>query len=282
MTIAGRIRLCARTAGTILFSLVLWLIGAVATLLTFYRPSLRYRAVCRLMSIWGHGIAWMWGMRIQVSGPRPKAPFFLVSNHIGYTDIVLVCAVCPAWFVSKSEVASWPGIGPLTRMANTIFINRETRKDVKRMNERIANLVREGGGVGFFPEGTTTDGTDVLPFKPSLLQPAVDLGIPVTLAAIDYQTPAGGPSPAELVAWYGDEDFAPHAKRLFAAQGFSVHIRFADEQLQCDNRKDLAVQARKAIQGMLRDMRHDGRDAVAPSSGPTASAPSHPAPPPSP
>jgi 1-acyl-sn-glycerol-3-phosphate acyltransferase len=254
MSIQSGLRLGIRTIASCLFSLIMGLTAALTTLVIGWRPVLRYRVVCRMMCFWGYGIAWIWGMRIRVSGPRPQAPFFLVSNHISYTDILLMCAVCPAWFVSKSEVASWPGIGPLTRIANTVFIDRETRRDVKRMNEKIAGLVRQGGGVGFFPEGTTSDGSDVLPFKPSLLQPAIDLAIPVTLAAISYTTPAGSPPPSELVAWYGDTEFAPHAKQLLAAPGFTAHIRFASEPLQCPDRKELANQARQAIQALRRDM----------------------------
>lgn len=257
MTLAGRTRLVLRTALTLPVCFVLWLAGLLSLPVVAWFPRLRYRWVCRLMSVWGHTLARIWGMRIRVSGPRPRAPFFLVANHISYTDILLLCAVCPAWFVSKSEVATWPGIGPMVRMANTIFIDRDTRRDVQRMNELIANLVREGGGVGFFPEGTTSDGADVLPFKPSLLQPAIDLGMPVTLAAIDYRTPPDMPPPSEHIAWIGDDAFTPHAKTLLAGTTFTVHIRFADERLRGDDRKHLAREARERMQTLLRDMRRD-------------------------
>jgi 1-acyl-sn-glycerol-3-phosphate acyltransferase len=254
---AGAVKFYIRLGLTVLLCLVMWLIAAIFKLFTGFKPKLQYRVICRMMSIWGHTVSRIWGMRIHVSGPRPKAPFFLVTNHISYTDILLVCAVCPAWFISKAEVASWPGIGPLTRMANTIYINRETRRDVGRMNKLIADLVRDGGGVGFFPEGTTTDGTEVLPFKPSLLQPAVDLEIPVTMAAIAYRTQPGQPPASEHVAWIGDDAFAPHAKQLLSGKTFDVYIRFADETCIGDNRKTLAVRTREVIVKTLAELNHE-------------------------
>lgn len=250
----GTFRLTVRLTCSVLFSTFMWCLAALSKLLFCFQLQWRYTVICRLMSIWGHGIALIWGIRIRVEGTPPKAPFFLLSNHISYTDIVLVCAVTPGWFVSKSEVANWPGIGPLTRIAHTIFINRETRRDVGRMNKLIGDLVRNGGGVGFFPEGTTSDGTAVLPFKPSLLQPAIDLEIPVTLAAISYQTRAGQPPASEKIAWYGDAEFAPHAKELLSGPGFNVRIRFAEETLSCDDRKQLAKQAHGVIVGMVENL----------------------------
>lgn len=255
MTPAGRVRLVLRLALTLPVCLILWLTALLSMPVVGWHSRLRYRWINHLMRLWGHSLARLWGMRIRVSGPRPRAPFFLVCNHISYTDILLLCAVCPAWFISKSEVASWPGIGPLTRMGHTIFIDRETRRDVRRMNAMIADRVRDGGAVGFFPEGTTSDGTDVLPFKPSLLQPAIDLDLPLTLAAIQYHTPPEMPPPSEHVAWIGDEAFAPHIKRLLAGTTFSAHIRFAEQTPCGENRKQLALDAREGVRTLLADMR---------------------------
>ena len=254
MTAGETTRLALRIATCVLYSFVMFLLAWIIRLATWNRPRSRYRALARATSVWGHGVARIWGMRVRVEGSPPRDPFYLVCNHISYTDIVLLCAVTPAWFVSKSEVASWPGIGPLTRTALTVFIDRETRKDVRRMNTRIADLVRDGGSVGFFPEGTTFDGTTIHPFKPSLLQPAIELGIPVTVAAISYRTPPGSPPPEELVAWIGDDAFAPHAKRLLASPGFTATIRFAEEKVQAEDRKQLAAQAREVMLDLHRQL----------------------------
>jgi 1-acyl-sn-glycerol-3-phosphate acyltransferase len=225
----------------------MYLLGALIRFFTLWKPHGYYRPLCRATSIWGHGVARIWGMRMKVEGAPPGHPFVLISNHISYTDVVLLCAVCPTWFVSKQEVGSWPGIGALTRIALTVFINRETRRDVARLNILIAGLVRDGGSVIFFPEGTTSDGTAIQPFKSSLLQPAVDLGVPVHVAAIAYQTPAGSPPPESLVAWVGDDEFAPHLIRLLSAPGFTARLRFAGEPVQAPDRKTLSLQARDLL-----------------------------------
>ncbi len=250
----GQIRFVCRLIAALLYCLILWLYALAVRLITRKTPAKRYRLLCKGMSVWGYGVAWIFGMKIRVRGTPPKAPFFLVTNHISYTDILLLCATCPAWFISKAEVAKWPGIGPLTRSANTLFIDRETRRDVHRMNQLIADLVRQGGGVGFYPEGTTSDGTGVLPFKPSLLQPAIDLDIPVHAAAIVYTTPPGSPPPSELVAWYGDADFGPHAKRLLSAKGFTAQVHFCEQTLKAETRKELAVKTHTAISALHRQL----------------------------
>lgn len=257
MTLTGRVRLTLRMGATLLFSILMYLLGALIRLFTRWKPHGYYLPLCRATSFWGHGVARIWGIRIHTNGPRPNAPFFLITNHISYTDIVLLCAVCPAWFVSKREVSSWPGIGALTRMGLTLFINRETRRDVSRMNAQITDLVRQGGSVVFFPEGTTSDGRTILPFKPSLLQPAVDLKIPVHVAAIAYQTPAGSPPPESLVAWVGDDEFAPHLIRLLSAPGFTAHLRFATEAVQAPDRKTLSTLARDLLIRTHRELKEN-------------------------
>ncbi|MEX2606698.1 MAG: 1-acyl-sn-glycerol-3-phosphate acyltransferase [Kiritimatiellia bacterium] len=250
----GWARLILRSTLSLFFCLLMYLLGLIIKVCIPGKPRLRYRIVTRCTGFWGRTMARIWGMKIRVSGPIPATPFFLVSNHVSYTDILLLCAVSPAWFVSKSEVAGWPGIGALTRIGPTIYINRESRKDVHRMNQLISDLIRDGGGVGFFPEGTTSDGRDVLPFKPSLLQAAIDLEIPVTTSAICYQTTDSLPPPEEWVAWIGDEAFAPHAKRLLSGPGFTAHVRFSPDTLRLDNRKDLAVQAHAQVKNLLLDL----------------------------
>ena len=251
------LRFLLRSLLTALFSLVMYLVGALIRLAVFWKPHGFYRPLCIATSIWGNGVARIWGMNIKVSGTKPSTPFFMVSNHISYTDIVLLCAVSPAWFVSKSEVSSWPGIGKLTQMALTVFIDRETRKDVSRMNTLIADLVRKGGSVLFFPEGTTSDGNAIQPFKSSLLQPAIDLNIPVHVAVIDYTTPEEEPPPEELVAWIDDDEFAPHLKCLLSSSGFTARVHFAEEPVSAPDRKTLSEAAREIMIQTHRELRKE-------------------------
>jgi len=259
MNVIAAVRRILRIGGSIVFSLFMYLLAVLLNVFSIGQPKLNFRIKCLGARIWGYGLAWIWGMRIRVSGPRPKPPFFLVSNHLSYTDIILVCAVCPAWFISKSEVAGWPGIGALTRVGPTIYINRELRRDVTRMNQLIADLVLDGGAVGFFPEGTTTNGEEVLPFKPSLFQPAVEMELPVTTASIHYETRPGMKPARDVVAWYGDQEFAPHASTLFAQPGFTAYIRFGEKTLTGSDRKQLALSAHNQVLKNLETLRAEIR-----------------------
>jgi len=254
----GLLRRVVRIVMCLVFSLVMYIITGLIKLITSANHSVRFKAICRATSIWGYGMAWIFGMKIKATGPRPKAPFYLVSNHVSYTDIILVCAVCPAWFISKSEVASWPGIGALTKMGPTIFINRELRRDVKRMNQLIGQLVVDGGAVGFFPEGTTTDGTAISPFNPSLFQPAIEMKLPVTTAAIAYEARAGMAPVSECIAWYGDMEFAPHSANLLSQSGFTAYIRFSSETVTADDRKVLAKKSHAQVCMLLDQLKGVG------------------------
>jgi 1-acyl-sn-glycerol-3-phosphate acyltransferase len=249
-----RVRMYVRVLLTFGFCMVMFLYAQVLGLLSLGRPVRRYHLLCRGMSQWGYTVARIWGMRIHVTGQPPRAPFVLVTNHISYTDIVLLCAVCPAWFISKADVAAWPGIGALTRSANTLFLNRELRRDVQRMNEVISQLLANQGGLIFFPEGTTSDGRDVQPFKPSLLQPAVDQHMPVHVAGIRYRTTPPSPPAPDIVAWVGDTAFAPHAKKLLQLSSFDCFIAFGSEPVDGGDRKELARRTRDAVTSLVESL----------------------------
>lgn len=257
MTAPEGLRLFPRLILTVVFSALMFVLAALTRLLMLWKSNGFYRPLCILTSKWGHGIALIWGMRIDVKGPRPPHPFYLVCNHMSYTDVIVLCAVCPAWFVSKAEISSWPGVGALTRMALTLFINRENRRDVARINTMIADLVRHGGSVMFFPEGTTSDGSTIAPFKPSLLQPAVDLDIPVHVAVLSYTTPENSPPPEDRIIWINDAPFAPHATRLLSSRGFTAHLRFASKPVQAPDRKHLSHNARDTMIHLHQTLREE-------------------------
>src|SRR5262249_43737644 len=113
-----------------------------------------------------------------------------VANHVSWLDVLALSAVQPAAFVCKSEIAAWPGIGWLLKRAGTVFIVRARRRDILRVNDELRGRLAAGQSVALFPEGTTTDGSLVLPFRPALFQPAVERGFPVYPAALSYSHPA--------------------------------------------------------------------------------------------
>lgn len=180
------------------------------------------------------------GVRVQIEGTPPAPPFFLVSNHLGYLDIVLLGAACRTVFVAKADVERWPVVGALCRAGDTVFIDRERKRDIPRVLARLREVFAGGRGVAVFPEGTTSGGETVTRFKPSLLQTAAEGGIPVSYAALSYATPPGSPPAREAVCWWGDMEFSPHLWSLLALPGIEARIAFGEERIREDDRKTLA------------------------------------------
>lgn len=116
----------------------------------------------------------------QVSGT------LVVSNHVSWLDIFAMSALFPSSFIAKQEIGGWPVLGKMGRNAGTVFINRNSRKDVEPINQAIAAALRNGQNVSFFPEAKTSSGLEVLPFKAALFQSAIDSGSPVQTIALRY------------------------------------------------------------------------------------------------
>jgi 1-acyl-sn-glycerol-3-phosphate acyltransferase len=187
------------------------------------------------------------GMRLEVLGRAPVGPFFLVANHLSYMDIVALLATTPATFLSKAEVARWPLVGWLARSTGTLFVDRTKKSDLVRVLGAIRGSLSAGQGVVVFPEGTSSEGRDVLPFRPSIFEVPAMLGIPVRCATLTYRTPPGS-APANLaVCWWGDMAFFPHLLALLALPRFEVTVSFGTQELYEADRKRLAERARAAV-----------------------------------
>ena len=115
----------------------------------------------------------------------------IVANHISWLDIFVLLSVQPVRFVAKAELKRWPVVGPLITGAGTLYVERARRRDTHNVNRRAAEALARGDVLAIFPEGTTTDGTTLLPFHGSLLQPIVDAEGHVLPVAIRYRTPDG-------------------------------------------------------------------------------------------
>lgn len=150
------------------------------------------------------------GLKLEVQGtPDPAARAF-VANHSGWPDIFTLSAAHPVNFVSKSEVARWPGIGLVARGTGTLFIERRGSQAAAQ-RDAIAARIAAGDRLLFFPEGTSTDNRRVLPFRPSLFAAFFDpafQGHKVQPVSVIYTAPEG--TDPRLYAWWGDMDFAPH------------------------------------------------------------------------
>jgi len=173
------------------------------------------------------GIAW------RVQG-QPPACGLAVSNHLSYLDIPIISATMPCFFVAKTEVGSWPVFGKAARSGGTIFVDRSSQASAVSVAEQIGERLRLPIPVLLFPEGTSTDGAQVLRFHSRLIDPATTAGAPITAAAIRYVL-EGGVEEREL-CWYGDEGFATHLWKVLGVAGFSAQLHFGEPKIYPDRR----------------------------------------------
>lgn len=159
------------------------------------------------------------GIRFRSIGAPMAGPGAVVANHASWLDIFALNARKRIYFVSKSEVAGWPGIGWLARATGTVFIKRDRREAASQIavfRDRLA----AGHKLLFFPEGTSTDGLRVLPFKPTLFaaffDPALAERLCLQPVTVNYTAPAG--EDARFYGWWGDMAFGPHLLATLAAK----------------------------------------------------------------
>jgi len=193
------------------------------------------------------------GYGLRVLGRPPEAGL-IASNHLSYFDILFYGATVPCVFVAKSEVRSWPLLGLLAALGGTVFIQRGSTASAAEAAELIEKLLTSGVPVLAFPEGTSSDGAAVLRFYPSMFEPAVRAGAPVTAAAIGY---SAGPDAAEKdLCYYGDISFAPHLLETLQLPEILATLRFATPGKTYDDRKQAAAMAREKVVELRGDAEH--------------------------
>jgi lyso-ornithine lipid O-acyltransferase len=181
----------------------------------------------------------VFSVTFESHGPCPQAGL-LVCNHLSYLDILVLVALTPAVFVSKSEVKNWPVFGWFARRSGTLFVDRSRRRDVTRMNAEIQHALDGGNVVVLFPEGTSWNGREILPFKSSLLEPIVGATHPLSVGRITYALEAG--SVENDVCYWGDMTFFPHLVNLMKQRRVSARVGFAPVSKPASERKELARQ----------------------------------------
>ncbi len=185
---------------------------------------------------------------------EPAHGAVIVSNHLSYMDILVLAAITPVVFVSKKEVRSWPLFGWFAEKAGTRFIDRTKRGDVRRIAEEIGPVMADDLTVVLFLEGTTTDGSSVLPFKSSLLEPAVAHGWKIVPVALAYGVPPGR-SMAREICWWGDMTLAPHLLNFTTLAWVCADVNWGGVLVATGDRKGLAERLHGhvvALKGELR------------------------------
>ena len=219
---------------------VIWYICA------FFIPNRQFwRQV--IFGKWAQAFLIIANMKIEIIGTPPKPPFFLVSNHLSYTDIPAYRAVLETVFVAKSDIESWFVAGRIVRDMGAIFIDRRNRRDIPRAGNEVVKKIEAGEGVIVFPEGTSTKGEEILPFNSSFMEFAAKNDLPVYYASISYRTPDDAPNAGDYVCWWEDISFGEHLLRLFRLKGFTAVLTFGDKPIIKADRKELAHELREKV-----------------------------------
>jgi 1-acyl-sn-glycerol-3-phosphate acyltransferase len=184
------------------------------------------------------------GVLVTSVGPVPERGL-LVSNHLSYLDIMVYSAITPCVFVSKKEVKSWPVFGALATRAGTVYIDRERTADAHRVRNEVADALRAGMLVVVYPEGTSSDGKSVLPFKPALFQSAVEAEVDITPAHIHYALEDG--DPGQDIAYWGEMTFFPHLLKLLGKRSIGARVTFAKKSIRVTNRREACELAYAAV-----------------------------------
>lgn len=208
----------------------------------------------RRVQWWAGQLLSVLGIRLHTRGIAQAGPVLLAANHVSWLDIVAIHALCPQTrFISKAQVRHWPLLRTLVDAAGTLYLERERRRDALRVVHVMAEALRRGDTLAVFPEGTTGEGREPLPFHANLLQAAVATGTPVQPVALRFSDLQHAFSPA--VAYVGDTSLLQSLWWVVCAEGLAVHIALLPPQPLAGDieRRALAERLRSAILAALAD-----------------------------
>ena len=231
-----------RGFAVVFFSLCAFLHNSIN--IPFVRQDRRVHARAAWLHRWSRFACRVLGIRLATHGSMPSSGL-LVCNHLSYLDIVVLSSIQPCVFVAKRDVATWPLFGWLAHAAGTIFVDRERRLSSATAVDVIQDAIAAGAVVVIFPEGTSSDGSTVLPFKSALLESAVQLCCPVAAASIEYALDDG--SVADEICYWRDMTLVPHLLNLFSKREIRANYSFSPAKVRAGNRKKIARELRDEV-----------------------------------
>ncbi len=198
-------------------------------------PHDRLRFFIENISRWGSKALKVLNFEIEVLGLEKldlkNRNYLFVSNHMSYLDVLIFSAKVPSVFVTSVDMGQVFFLGTLAEMGGSIFVERRSRHRVDQDLSNMTNTLRNGFNIVIYPEGTSTDGQKLLPFKKSLLMSAVDAEREIVPVAMKYMSVDGEPfgkANADKVCWYGDMTFADHFLGLLKHREVKVQLQFLD------------------------------------------------------
>lgn len=235
--LSGRVRIILRASGLLLALLLCLPLHYVWRTIHYGSPvpMLFLKMAARIV-----------GARVSIHGTHLKRDVFFVSNHVSWVDILALAGASGTAFVAKAELERAPVVGWLSKLNRTVFVSREDRMGVADQINRLKEALADNWSVTVFPEGTTTDGQSLLPFKTAMLRvlEPPPPGVLVQPVVLDY-----GPV-AEWIGWIGEESGVDNALRVLSRKGsfrLDVHYLEPFDPRDHPGRKAIAAQARAQI-----------------------------------
>ncbi|MDO5638357.1 MAG: lysophospholipid acyltransferase family protein [Neisseria sp.] len=216
-------------------------------LFPFYSKQRKLRAI----QLWSYRVLASCGMRLQTFGSLPAQGRgqMLICNHISWLDIMAINAAFPNRFVAKDDVAKWPVIGYLATQAQTVYVARRRKSgDNSGKIGQVTQALRHGDTVSLFPEGTSSTGHEILPFKNSFFQAAVEAGVPLVPVLCRYPNPDGS-SPNPHTAYYGDISLWQSIKMIVSQPQGTAELYFLEPVAADGDKAALAQTVHRLLSG---------------------------------
>lgn len=209
----------------------------VLSIIRYWLLRLRGPISMERRALWGQQTARLIlacvGIRCRIEG-TPPTHGLVVANHLSIIDALILSADMPCFFVAKIEVGGLSFFGKAARSGGTIFLDRSSMASAMSVADQMRERFKLQVPVLLFPEGTSTDGSKLLPFHPRLIDPATSSGVEITTATVSYILDDG--TPERALCWYGDEPFGTHLLKVIGVAGFTAMVRFGEPRVYTDRR----------------------------------------------
>ena len=239
----GYLLAITRTSGLVLTYIAFGLIGFSLLIIFYLSTEAYYRSIVIFTQLWAKCSCLLLNIRVKIICQSKVCPgSLIIANHVGTPDIFVMGSCFPAFFVSKAEVGRWPFISWLAQLGATIFVDRNRKHQVRSTINQIVQRLKAGCSVTLFPEAQATDGTNILPFKSSHFEAAIETDQPVVPVVIHYHD-KNIPS---IASWY-NINFLTHIIRLLKCQKLDVTVEVLGSFQREPDRRILAWKCHNAI-----------------------------------
>jgi len=267
-------RLLKLTAFLSLWALFFGLVGMVHIWISILAMPNRWKIVSRLNRLYTLLLRSILNIKVTVGGDEgqlERGGYVIIANHVGYIDGIVLGSIFPIVFVSKKEVRSWPVVGQWNILCGTIFIDRQHKEQVGVLVQEMSRKLKQEANILLFPEGTSTNGEQMLPFQTVPLAAPLrsrSVIVPTTLAYRSIDDLPVSPGNRDAIYWYGDMDFVSHFWKLLGLRSIDVLVTI-QPKVECfrypDNsagRKKLAEDCYERVLGRVTETISDQDDEI--------------------